>query len=456
MPVFTCNKPHFRKTVPFLFVAFLLGSVHGFSQTHTEVKTGVVRDSIYRHFMSDISEDSADHQNNKVGLTSLLSGQTIRNSHQRTLVKFAPLGNAFSYNTVEGFALSPGFSYTRFTTEASSFTLGSTLRYGFSNHRFNAAAQLDWNLDALTHSNLSLEGGSVVADQNNLGGIAPLYNTFQSLLWKINPLKIYEKHFLALGYSRDLIRQLNLGAGLEYANRIPLVNTDYAYISGASSQHFTANEPYGSAGNKPAFTLNQAMTLHLTAKIIIAGNACLGKDQPVPADKPSMFIEYRKGIKGPFGSRADYDFLSAGISQREIHTGRMGKFNYSVSGGRFLTHKNLIYLDYQHFTSSSSTPFQRAESFELLSSYHFSASRYYIHGHVEQNIGDPLFSGIPVLRELRLEQYIGASYMKNNLLNNYAEIYIGIQSSTFRISYAFGFKDGKTYLNDFTVNIGGF
>lgn len=449
-------KQHLRRTVPFLFLAALLSGVQGFGQTYIQASKEEIRDSIYRQYKKSIGQDSADRSHNKVGVISLLAGQTLQNSLRGTLLKFAPLGNVLSYNTVEGLALGPGFSYTQMLADTSSFTIGSTLRYGFSNHRFNAAAQLGWNLNTYTHSNLTLEGGSMVADQNNLGGISPLYNTFQTLLWKINPLKIYEKHFIALGFSRDVIRQLNLSANLEYANRIPLLNTDYSYISGAASQYFTANDPYGTAGNRPAFALNQAMTLHLTARINPARDLTAGRDQAGAPAWPSVLIDYRKGIKGPLGAQAAYDFLGASISQREIPTGLLGKFNYSISGGGFLSHKNLLYPDYQHFTSSASTPYQRAESFELLSTYHFSASRYYLHGHIEQNVGDALFSGVPVLRELNLQQFIGASYMKNNLLKNYAEVYIGIQYSTLRISYAFGFKDGKSYLNDFTINIGGF
>ncbi len=426
--------------------------------TKEEAADYIRKDSILIAHSSRRYQDSVDHKHNHIGPASLLVGQVFKDHFNKSSIVIAPLVAIFSYNTVEGLAFSPQATYTRNTADTTSYTLGANLRYGFVNCRFNPSASYSQTFNTLTNSIFSFSGGSVIKDQNRLGGIDPLYNTVQTLFEKINPLKLYEKHFVRLDYGQDLTRQVNLSLGLEFANRIPLRNSAFDYIHGRPYQHFSANDPFSPPGNALAFTRNQTFTLHFAAKINFGEKFISRPDLLIPqgSEYPTLYLNYRKGIPGVLGTDADYNFVSGRLTQNNIETDGMGRFNYSVSGGSFITHKNLTYLDYQHFTASSSTLFERGEAFEIINSYRYSASRYFLHTHIEENFMGDLFSKIPLVRQLKLNEILGASYMTNDQLHNYLEIYAGIQRFGLRASYTYGFIDGKRHINGLTLNIGGF
>lgn len=416
------------------------------------------KDSIFTVHSTRRYQDSIDHKRNRLTPSSLLLGQTFTNKFKKRSYTIAPFLSVVSYNTVEGLAFSPDLSFTQRTSDSSSYTLGAVLRYGFINRRFNPSARFSREFNSLRHTVLSIAGGYAVKDQNRLGGVDPFYNTVQTVFEKHNPLKLYERHFIKADYSTDLTRQINLTGGLEFARRLPLVNTAYAYLTGSRFKMFSANDPFSPAGNLPAFQANQAFTVHLGARINFGEKFVVRPDMIIPqgSDYPSLFIDERIGLPGVLGSSPNYNLLSFRVSQNDIEASSFGRFNYSISGGSFLSHQNLHYLDYQHFTSSSSTLFERAESFEILNSYRYSASRYFVHVHAEENFMGGLFAKIPLLRKLNLQELAGISYMKNDQLLNYTELYAGIQKFGFRAGYTFGLLPGGKHITGFTLNIGGF
>jgi len=216
--------------------------------------------------------DSLDKAGNKItpgGL--LLTGVTFQNRFAKSRLDIPPLGSVLSYNTVEGLAFNPAVTYHKKTSDTTSYSLSTTLRYGFVNRRFNPSASYTQVFNMLDHSILVLSGGSQMSDQNRLRGLDPLLNTYQTLFNKINALKLFEKHFAAVNYSRDITRQFNLGANFEFAGRTPLPNMAYEYITGPPNRHFTANDPYSSPGNGLAFKTNRAATLTLSARLNLGG-----------------------------------------------------------------------------------------------------------------------------------------------------------------------------------------
>lgn len=416
------------------------------------------KDSIFTAHNTRRYQDSTDHEHNRFKPQSLLLGQTFHNKFKKNSLTIAPALTVISYNTVEGLAFSPDVSFTQNTSDTSSYTIGGNLRYGFVNKRFNPSAHISREFNLLHHTVLSLAGGYAMKDQNRLGGVDALYNTFQTVSEKHNPLKLYERHFIKIDYSTDITRQINLGAGFEYASRLPLTNKAFAYLTGSKLKNFTANDPFSPPGNQLAFQANRALTIHFGARVDFGEKFVVRPDMIIPQGSayPTLFVDYRTGIPGFFGSSPNYSLMSLRVSQNNIEAASFGRFNYSLSGGSFFSHKRLEYLDYQHFTSSSSTLFERAESFEILNSYRYSASRYFMHIHAEENFMGSILGKIPLLRQLKLEEIAGISYMKNDQLLNYTEIYAGIQKFGLRASYTLGFLPEGRHIHGFTLNLGGF
>ncbi|HEY2582575.1 MAG TPA: DUF5686 and carboxypeptidase regulatory-like domain-containing protein, partial [Mucilaginibacter sp.] len=86
--------------------------------------------------------DSLDRENNKFKPVSfLLGGYRHVNRYDHEYYTLDPLLTAVRFNTVEGFALNYGASFSKRvdTLNDRSLYIGTKVRYGFSNHKFNAS-----------------------------------------------------------------------------------------------------------------------------------------------------------------------------------------------------------------------------------------------------------------------------------------------------------------------------
>ena len=87
--------------------------------------------------------------------------------------------------------------------------------------RINAMTR--WLYDQRTSSEIQLRGGETVA-QFNESGIGPLSNTVHSLLLELNGLKIYDKKFAEIKWTREIFNGFYLTAATGYEQRTALNN----------------------------------------------------------------------------------------------------------------------------------------------------------------------------------------------------------------------------------------
>ena len=374
--------------------------------------------------------DSLDKATNKVtpgGL--LLTGINIIDRYKHAFYHLDPLVSSILFNTVEGPALNYGFTYRKRADSLSNkvFGYGANVRYGFSDHLFDANANTTLPLGNFY---LNLSGGSNVVDLNRLTPMSTFVNTFYTLFDRQNFEKLYQKKFATASFSGRIYGGWQAYATVDWADRRWLPNTNnYSFFHPKGNQ-FTSNNPLDPANETPLFPENQSFKLILRTTYDFSNKYetyPFGR-RYIPSDYPTIGLTYTKGFKNILGSDVDYDLLEADISKENINLGLYGRTSFFIGAGKFLNANSLYYPDYKQFAGNEVSLYKSGlNSFLLLDYYRFSTPDQYLEGHLEHNFSGFITNKIPLLRKLKLQEIADINYLSTPQLKNYTELGVGIQ-----------------------------
>ncbi|MFI5163139.1 MAG: DUF5686 family protein [Sphingobacteriales bacterium] len=365
------------------------------------------------------------------------------------------------YNTVEGAGLNLRGTYVHYLDTLRNYSIAPNVRYGLADKLFNANLYAVYNYDPLNRGKVVFSFGSNLLDLSNVGTRSLYFNTLSTLLSEQNYVKYYRSEFIEGGFQRDLINGLLWRARLSYANRTQLYNNSFYSINTYIGRHLTSNNPL--MPDAPAtdrsllFPQNQALTFATSFTFTFDQQYITrpsGREY-LPSDYPQIRLNYRKGINGLFGSDVDYDFASFEIFHEHYAPGVAGFTSFKFGAGDFFNNNRLYFMDYNHFQGNQGTTFDPTPgSFHFLPFYTYSTNRPYLEAHLEHNFSAYLFNRIPLLRNLKLDEIIGANYLTENNNNNYTEFYFGLQRLIFRVDYGWSFIGNRKYLQGFRIFYG--
>ena len=418
--------------------------------TLEEKRDYVRKDSIEALKTSKRYLDSLERSNNKFGPVKLLvSGYTRNDRYHKTSLNFDPILRSIFYNTVEGFALKYGVTYTKDLEDRRQYTIRPEARYGFSNKTLTANIAANYFYDPIKRANIGFSAGSGIYDLNNYGSMSLLGNSINSLLFETNFSKFYKKEFVNINTTRDLTNGLQARLAVDYSRNYNLVNTTTFKIKDLKGETFTSNNPFSPDVEMPLFPTYEAFTLSLGLNYTIGQQYITRPDGRFyqPSKYPTIDLSYKKGIKGPFDSDVDYDLVSLEVSQNRISAGMWGYSSFVAGVGKFLNNSQVYYPEAKHFRGNNAL-FGRPDlrKFLFLDFYLFSTDREYLEAHYEHNFSGLLSNKVPLLRKLKLEELVGGSYLSQPLKRNYYEFYFGLQRLIFRATYGFAY-DGKRRVN---------
>ena len=292
---------------------------------------------------------------------------------------------------------------------SNTLSLRSVYRYGFANSHFNAIGALtyshrdkEWRGRGWT---LTGEGGKYIFQYDRHNPVTPIFNTFTTLLFNYNELKLYERWTGALTLRRNLANGFRWWARVAYDHRIPLENTTDFTWGNKEEGKYTDNLPDNLRNWH--FEEHDAVTTRIGISWQPGYRYVQYPDykQPIPRHAPTFSLQYEKGIPTILGSNVDWDkwlvMLNGSHSLR-----RFGSVDYTLSGGGFLSKKWVGVPDLIHpfagddptFTLAS--PYLRA--FQLMPFYQFSNNAdVYGEAHIEYNLQGFLSNKIPGLRQLK-------------------------------------------------------
>ncbi|HAS40197.1 MAG TPA: hypothetical protein DCS93_06945 [Microscillaceae bacterium] len=421
--------------------------------TNVEVKDYKEKDSLQVIKESKPYKDSVDAKRNKIGVSDILiGGYTYRNTYRLERYSFPSLLGLLQYNTVEGIVTDLSLGYRKGFKNANGdnnrkyITINPSLRYGFSNERFQAKLRATYRFAPKSYGTVWAEGGRYVEQFSRVPSISPGVNSYYTLLNEENFLKIYEKVYAKVGYRQELLNGIYFRGNLEFAERSPMQNTANDRWRFIDNREFTPNVPLNEELANTDFNYHQALTLNVAFRFRIKQRYMSYPNRKfiMGSDFPTFWVGYRKGL-AVGDSDVDYDLLYATIYDN-INLGVIGTSQYTIRGGIFLNNNKMFFMDYHHplgnQTSLSRTDYR---AFQLLDYYQYSTRDRYIEGHYEHHFNGFVMNGFPLINKLKSQLVLSAHYLWTPTANNYLELGIGLEHllKIVRVDFIVGLQEGS-------------
>jgi hypothetical protein len=397
--------------------------------------------------------DSIDAKRNKFGVSDILMGYSYRKSFKKWSINYDGPLMTTSFNTVQGWKSKVGLSYTKYDNEKRTYTyIGSKIDYGFSEKKVRPTIYFSKKFNNINNATLNINGGSTISQFNSSNPISGLVNTFSSLLFKNNFMKLYEKNFISANFGREVVNGLNLNANLEYSERKPLWNTTDHSITKTDDIYSSNNPLLPFDYTTPAFEKHNLVKGSLLAKIQFGqhylsrpdGKYNIGND-----DYPTIYLGYEKAFSAT-DKKYEYDLLSARVTQ-DFSVGNKGDLKVNMKAGKFFNADNISFVDYKHFNGNQ-THITGGDGysnlFNNLPYYTASTNDSFFEFHAEHNDKGFLMNKIPLLNKLQSQLVLGFHNLAVPNRNPYQEFSIGLdnlgvgKARLFRVDYVRSYQNG--------------
>jgi hypothetical protein len=404
--------------------------------------------------------DSIDRRRNKPHFFPMVAtGQNFYREKKRETYSINPLLQTVAYNTVEGWLVNLGGRYTKRldTIPASrrAISIEPAMRYGFTNHHFNAAGTVTYTHGRKYFSLFSISGGKWVNQINNANPISQLSNTIRTWLFERNYAKFYEAWYARFNFSKDVGNGLNFFGGIKYEDRIPLENTSYYSFGDRKGIEFTPNFPI------------EVMTENFERHQALIGNIGVSwlpgtkyieypeRITSIGSGYPTLTFSYWQGIHNWLGSDIDFAKWRFDVSE-SLNLNLGGNFRYKVSMGGFMKRDSVAVIDYTHFNGNQIlASVEYLNGFQLLPYYKYSnKNRLYAEGHIEHHFNGLLTNKIPVFRNLNWYLVMGANALYADSDKEYVEVFAGFENllKIARFDFVWGFD--KDRVSTFGIRLG--
>jgi len=401
--------------------------------TTEEVSDYVVKDSIKTIRKSKKYLDSVDTKNNKLSWTFPLSGYSYRDSYKkRSLNVDSPITD-LNFNTVQGWNSTIEIRYFKTLNETGKWiNFGTNFNYGFSDKKVRPTSFFEFKWNNISRPILRFSGGVITQQFNAKIPVSTLYNTISSTFFERNYMKIYEKTFANISFSRELTNGFRFNSSLEFADRKPLVNTTNYSSRNVKNVEYSSNDPRDASNFSPSFSQHKMWTLILGTTINFRTKYLSYPDRKftVYNDKyPSLYISYNKTF-GSGNSKNHSDVFYAQLHQ-SFSLGNLGNSKYKIKGGVFLEQKDIPFIDYVHFNGNKlavSPSGETTNHFNLLDYYAYSTNDKFAEFHGEHNFKGFILGKIPLINLLNFHVVAGAKGLFTADRKPYTEASIGIDN----------------------------
>ncbi|WP_313804587.1 DUF5686 and carboxypeptidase regulatory-like domain-containing protein [Flavobacterium sp.] len=413
------------------------------------------KDSIQTIRKSEVYLDSLDAKRNKFKLLKLITGYTYRDSYHnwsfnyKGLLNFASLG----FNTVQGWNLDSGFSFYKRNDEKGSYTyMNSVFNYGFAEDRLRVNGSISHRFNNTNYRSVFVSGGSSINQFNGSNPISNIVNSVSTLFFKDNYAKYYNKEFIRLGYSENVLNGVTLSGTLEYSARKPLFNnTDYVLIK--NDKEYTSNNPLAPLDKSfAAIEKHNLVKAGIGARIRF-GNKYItrpdGKINIPNSDYPTLTLNYEKGFAGN-ESRYNFDYVQ-GLVDYDKTLGNKGDFAIRMKAGKFFNADNISFVDFKHFNGNQThvgTSDRYLNVFNMLPYYTHSTNDAFLETHIEHNEKGYLMNKIPLLNKLQWNLVVGFHQLNVPDFKPYQEFTVGFDNVGFgkfrmlRVDYVRSYQSG--------------
>ncbi|MBW4361339.1 DUF5686 and carboxypeptidase regulatory-like domain-containing protein [Flavobacterium taihuense] len=413
----------------------------------------IKKDSLQTKKKSQVYLDSIDRKHNRFHISDPITGYSYKNSFQKWSANYDGLLKGINFNTVQGWKINTGLSYTKNDREKGKYTrFGVDFDYGFSEDKFRSTGSFIHKFNNINKSEIQISGGSRVAQFNDEKPIKELLNSATTLFFKENLMKIYENNFISILYQREITNGIFLKAKMDYLENKPLFNTtDYTFLQ--KEKDYTSNNPLAPNDyTTPPFEKYNLVKANLEARINFDQNYITrpdGKYDFSNGNYPILTLGYEKGLAGS-EKNYEFDHLKAKVFY-ESKLGNKGILSINAKGGKFFNADQISFVDYKHFNGNQ-TYIGFSESylnvFNLMPYYANSTNDSYFELHAEHNDKGYIMNKIPLLNLLKSNLVLGYHLLAIPNRNPYTEYSVGLDNlgfgklKIFRLDYVRSYQNG--------------
>jgi len=330
------------------------------------------------------------------------------------------------------------------------------VRYAFAREKLTGFLRLDFRTKDYR---IWAEAGRYVQQYNAEEPIHSFVNTYTTLVFGNNWMKLYERDFIDLNYRHRFNDKYTLRSHWTLAERRELFNNNAYTFFKRFEERITPNEPVNvEAPLGTSFQPNQAFigSLVLEARPWQKYRIRNGNRQRVNNSTPVFTLEYRKGFADIFGSDVKFDQIELGV-RRQVKLGIRGTLDLLAKGGTFFNNDRMYFMDYKHFLGNR-TYFITTDptgSFRLLDYYRYSTSDEYLEGHAHYHFRKFLLTYLPKARMLGLSENLFVGHLATRTAQ-YSEVGYSIDGilRIFRLEGAMAFQDLKFRDANFGFRLG--
>lgn len=420
--------------------------------TNEEISDYIKKDSIQILKKSRPYLDSIDRKNNTFKITSLLSGYSYQNSHEKWRVGFTSPLSGIQFNTVQGFSSNIGLYYRKNEDEYRRYYSASTnFNYGLSDDRLRVTGSFNYKFNNTNKANLYLKGGvEAVQFDNSNPAITPLLNSISSLFFENNFAKLYDRTFTQAWYSQEVFNGVSFSSSLSYERRKALFNTTNYVFLNDKQKIYTSNDPlnpdnYGVA----SFDTHRIAKFNLNFRINFDQEYLSYPDSKIniPSQKyPTLFVGIESGFAAT-ENKYNFNLLKARLTQ-DFNIGNKGEFKYNLKAGAFMSADDIAFMDYYH-PNANQTHIGSSGSYLNV----FNAMPYYMHStnndyaelHAEHDFKGFLLGKIPLINKLNFSLVLGAHTFITETTSPYKEFSVGFNNVGFGKYRIFRFDYVRSY-----------
>lgn len=429
--------------------------------TNEESTDYVRKDSIQTLRQSKKYLDSIDRKSNKFSLSDIVSGYSHKNSYKDWSINYTGFLTSIRFNTVQGYALSTGINYLKNNKENRTYTsAGVVFNYGFEEEKLRVKGEFSKKFNNVNDALFSFSGGRDIVQFNSNNPISNIVNSVSTLFFKNNFMKLYDKSFINVAYSQEVLNGFSVFTNLEYSERKPLFNTtDFTIIQ--KDKVYTSNNPL-----LPFDYENSIIAKHNLVKGRITGKINFAQEywsRPdgkfnLSNDKyPTIYLTYEKGFAGN-ESKYNFDYLASRVSH-DFLLGNKGNLGLNLTVGKFFNGDNISFVDYKHFNGNQTHIGQSdryLNVFNMMPYYRYSTNDSFFEAHAEYDDKGFIANKIPLINLLKVNMILGYHNLSLPGINPYQEFSIGLDNlgfgkfKLFRIDYVRSYqstiqKDGIVF-----------
>jgi hypothetical protein len=372
------------------------------------------RDSLYAITLTKAYQDSIDREINRITWKKIgFFGQTLYNREKERSWYLPPLVSLYSPFAFGGGRLNASVGYGKFYPNRKNIFINASLSYGLRNKDVNGAIDLNRMYNPFNR------GYYTVTAKREFQFIYE-GDAYINMIKRSN---IYLNNELGVGHGLEILNGLFLRNELGIALRRSVSNYRVgSLVDTLLGDVLNNNEPipfapynalYGKV--RLEYTPFQKYRREPLEKVILG------------SDWPTVYVEWRKGIKKILASDVDFDYLEFGL-QQTVNLGLLGHSKYTVSTGSFFNQTDLRLIDYKFQRRGDPFLFMNPHrSFQALDST-FSVFKRFYEGHLVHEFNGFLLNKIPLLKKLKLREIAGTGFLFTQERDlRYAELFAGIE-----------------------------